>query len=391
MLNRKRKIAVVLIDRANYGRLKPVMLEMLKRPGIELQVVCSGTMLLDRFGRTKRIVENDGFLIDEEVYMELEGSVPSTMAQSIGLGLIQFATAFQRLAPDFVLVIGDRYEALAAAIAAAFQNICLIHLQGGEVTGSIDESTRHAITKLAHYHFPATARSGRFIEAMGEHPSTIFPLGCPSADVVATALKNIPHEGLERLGVGEHLDMKSPFFLVLFHPVTTEFTAAELQMEEVLNALKQLKTQTLMLWPNIDAGADGVSQAIRKLREHDHGFPLHVYKNFEPELYIPILAKAACAIGNSSSFVRDASFLGTPIVLVGSRQDGREWCEAVKRVEPDSGAIVQAVEEHMASGRYAASSLYGVPGVSKRIAETIETLRPFAQKRLGYITGNVSA
>lgn len=384
-MQKKYKIAVVLIDRANYGRLKPVMMEMWKKPEIQLQVVCSGTMLLDRFGKAKEIVETDGFKINEEVYMELEGSVLNTMVQSIGLGIIQFANAFQRLSSDFVLVIGDRYEALAAAIAAVYQNICLIHLQGGEVTGSIDEFTRHAITKIAHYHFPATERSGRFVISMGEKPETVFVLGCPSADVAATALKNIPEDELGRLGVGKHIDLNSPFFLVIFHPVTTEFGSAEKQMEELLSALQEMGSQTLMLWPNIDAGADGVSQAIRRFREKNHDFPLHVYKNFEPEIYIPILAKASCAIGNSSSFIRDASYLGTPVVLVGSRQDGREWCEAVKRVEPVSGEIVKAIKEHLSNGRYKPSSLYGVPGVSKKIVDTILTLKPYMQKKLNYI------
>lgn len=384
-MQEKRKIAVVLIDRANYGRLKPVMLDMRSRPEIELQVVCSGTMLLDRFGKAKNIVESDGFEIAEEVFMELEGSVPNTMAQSIGLGVIQFANAFQRLKSDFILVIGDRYEAMSAVIAAAYQNICLIHLQGGEVTGSIDESTRHAITKFAHYHFPATKRSGEYVIAMGERPETVFPLGCPSADVVEMALQKIPADVLDALGVGGHINLDKPFLLVLFHPVTTEFRDAEQQMEELLNALVSVGIQTLMLWPNIDAGSDGVSQAIRRFRERNHDFPLHVYKNFEPEIYIPILSLAACAVGNSSSFVRDASYLGTPVVLVGSRQDGREWCDAVKRVDPIEREIYFAICEQLAKGKYKSSSLYGEPGVSKRIVDTLITLKPYAQKKINFV------
>ena len=385
----KRKIAVVLIDRANYGRLKPVMREMQKRPEIEMQVVCSGTMMLERFGYASNLVEADGFRIDETVYMELEGSVPNTMAQSLGLGILQFANTFQRLKPDFVLVIGDRYEALSAAIAAAYQNICLIHLQGGEVTGSIDESTRHAITKMAHYHFPATKRAGDYIIGMGEVPGTVFTIGCPSADVVAQSLKNIPEDKLNRIGVGKHIDFEKPYLLVIFHPITTEFGRAEKQMEELLCAVTGMGMQTLMLWPNIDAGADGVSQAIRIFRENNHVFPLHVYKNFEPEVYIPILAQTHCAVGNSSSFVRDASYLGTPIVLVGSRQDGREWCEAVKRVEPERNEILKALQEQSANGRYKVSTLYGTPGVSKRIVDTFLDLKPYTQKRLNYINGGI--
>ncbi len=378
------KIAVVLVDRANYGRLRPVMLEMQRREEIDLQVICAGTMLLDRFGKARDIVAQDGFEISKEVYMELEGSVPSSMAKSIGLGIIEFASAFQSLKPDFVVLIGDRYEALSAAISAAYQNICIIHLQGGEVTGSIDESARHAITKLAHYHFPATKRSGEYIVAMGEAPETVFPLGCPSADVVAEAAVNLPMEELKRLGVGKQIDFKKPYLLVIFHPVTTEYVSAEYQMQQLLEAIKTLGEQVILLWPNIDAGSDGVSQAIRRFREFNHDFSLHAYKNFEPELYIPILRRTACAIGNSSSFVRDASYLGTPVVLVGNRQDGREWCRAVQRVEPDQNEIIHAVRRQLNNGRYGMSDLYGSPGVSRRVVDMILKLIPYSQKRLSY-------
>jgi len=380
-----KRIAVVLVDRANYGRLKPLMAELRDRDGIELQIVCAGTMLLDRFGRAVDLVRADGFDVDEEVYIEVEGSLPTTMAKSIGLGVIEFSTTFNRLKPDFVMVIGDRYEALAAAIGAVYQNISLIHVQGGEVSGSVDESTRHAITKLAHYHFPSTERSGRFVRALGEDPATVFALGCPSADVVASALRQVPAAEMDRLGVGQHIDLAKPYLLALFHPVTTEFSTAEAQMEELLAALKESGMQTILLWPNIDAGADGVSQAIRRFREFHPEAPIHAYKNFEPEAYIPILANAACAVGNSSSFVRDASYLGTPVVLVGSRQDGREWCEAVRRVEPVKAEILVAVREQVVAGHYSPSDLYGKPGVSSRITDAITLLAPYSQKRLAYV------
>jgi len=380
----KKKMAVVLVDRANYGRLRPVMLEMRHREEIELDVICAGTMLLDRFGKARDVVAKDGFAISGEVYMEVEGSVPSSMAKSIGLGIIEFASIFQSIKPDFVVLIGDRYEALSAAISAAYQNICIIHLQGGEVTGSIDESARHAITKLAHYHFPATRRSGKYIVALGENPETVFPLGCPSADVVAEASTELPAEELRRLGVGRQIDFGKPYLLVIFHPVTTEYSGAEDQMQQILGAIRELGEQIILLWPNIDAGSDGVSQAIRRFREYHPDFPLHAYKNFEPEVYIPILGRASCAVGNSSSFVRDASYLGTPVVLVGNRQDGREWCNAVQRVEPDRDEIIRAVRTQLGNGRYAVSDLYGSPGVSRRVVDAMLGLRPYSQKRLGY-------
>lgn len=380
----KKRVAVVLVDRANYGRLKPVMRELKKRRNVDMLTICAGTMLLERFGRARDVVARDGFTIDSEVYLEVEGSVPITMTKSIGLGVIAFASEFQRLKPDFVLIIGDRYEAMAAAIAAAYQNICIIHVQGGEVTGSIDESTRHAITKLAHYHFPATRRAGEFIVRMGEDPQTVFPLGCPSADVIRNAARSLPLSRLRELGVGTQIDFSKSYLLVLFHPVTTEYGGQEAQMEELLAAIQILKIPTVLLWPNIDAGADGVSQAVRRFRETHHDFPLHAYKNLEPEIYIPVLNNAVCAVGNSSSFIRDASFLGTPIVLVGSRQDGREHSEAVLRTPPHRAAIVRNVKRQIAHGRYQPSTLYGTPGVSSKIAKVISRLRPYSQKRLNY-------
>ena len=381
----KKKIAVVLVNRANYARMKPVMQGLQQEPDVDMQTICAGSMLLDRYGCARNVVEADGFPVDAEVYLQLEGSVPITMVKSIGLAVIEFASEFNRMKPDFVLMIGDRYEAMAAAIAAAYQNICLIHLQGGEISGSIDESTRHAITKLAHYHFPATKRAADYIVAMGEDPDTVFPLGCPTSDVVLAASNDLPQDVLGRLGVGTSINFSKPSLLVLFHPVTTDIGHQEEQMEAVLETVRRLNIQTVLLWPNIDAGSDLVSQAIRRFREHHHEFPLHAYKNLPPDIYIPLLNHAACCIGNSSSFVRETSFFGTPVVLVGSRQDGREWSPSVIRVEPLQPDIEAATKNQLAHGRYKASDLYGGPGVSGRIATQIAKLTPYAQKQLHYV------
>ena len=354
-------------------------------PEVNLQIICTGTMLLDRFGRAVDVVRSDGFTVAEEIYMELEGSVPITMAKSMGLAIVELSSALQRLAPDLVVVIGDRYEALGVAISAVFQNFCLVHIQGGEVTGSIDESTRHAITKLAHYHFPSTKRAGRYVVAMGERDDTVFPLGCPSADVVHEVSKlELPANTVSKAGVGVQIDLEEPFLLCLFHPVTTDYQSAEHQMEEVLQALSELGMPTILIWPNIDAGSDGVSQAIRRFRESDDGFPLRAFKNFSPEEYIPLLARATCAVGNSSSFIRDASFLGTPVILVGDRQNGRERSDAVIQVEAKSADIVSGIRKQISHGHYPASELYGRPGVSKQIARNIAGLKAYAQKRLAY-------
>ena len=180
---KRRKICVVLVDRANYGRLKPVMHAIAERPELKLQVIAAGTMVLERFGLPVEVVRSDGFNIDGEIYIELEGSTPTTMAKSVGFAVVEFSSEFQRLRPDVVVLIGDRYEAFAAAIAAAYMNLCMVHIQGGEVSGSIDESARHAITKLAQYHFPSTHRSSAYLRRMGEPAEVILGVGCPSSDI----------------------------------------------------------------------------------------------------------------------------------------------------------------------------------------------------------------
>src|SRR5438128_1844706 len=189
-------------------------------PGLELQVIAAGTMVLERFGLPVRIVEADGFPVDGEVYLELEGSTPATMAKSVGFSVIEFASEFQRLKPDIVLLIGDRYEALAAAVAAAYMNRCIVHIQGGEVSGSIDESSRHAITKFAHSHFPSTRRSAEYVWRMGERPDTVLGIGCPSSDIARTLDRTLPVEVVNSRGSGAEMDLAKPFLLVIFHPTT---------------------------------------------------------------------------------------------------------------------------------------------------------------------------
>src|SRR3954471_10730670 len=203
----RRKVCVVLVDRANYGRLKPVMRSITENPEIEMQVLATGTMVLGRFGRPVEVVRNDGFKVDSEVYIELEGSTPATMAKSVGFGVVEFASEFQRLDPELVLLIGDRYEALAAAIAAAYMNLCIVHLQGGEVSGSIDESARHAITKFAHFHFPSTERSAEYLVRMGERPDTILAVGCPSSDLARRMERTLDGTVVNASGAGIQIDV----------------------------------------------------------------------------------------------------------------------------------------------------------------------------------------
>jgi UDP-hydrolysing UDP-N-acetyl-D-glucosamine 2-epimerase len=380
----RKKVCIVLVDRANYGRLKPIMEAVRDSPRLEIQVLAAGTMVLERFDQPVRIVRNDGFHVDGEVYIELEGSTPATMAKSVGFGVVEFAGEFQRLKPDLVLLIGDRYEALAAAVAAAYMNITIVHLQGGEVSGSIDESARHAISKFSHFHLPATEQAKQYLIRMGERAETILGIGCPSSDLAKQIERKIDPAVLSNRGHGAAIDVTKPYLLVVFHPTTTEFGGERSQMDSVLLALEELARPTVLLWPNIDAGSDHISKAIRDFRNQYDASWLRTMTNLTPEHYLQVLATTACAIGNSSSFVRDAGYFGTPVVLVGDRQRYRECDQNVVRVPPDAQKIVEAARAQLAVGRHPDSKLYGDGNVAARFVRELEALKPYVQKHLSF-------
>lgn len=381
-----RKVCVVLVDRANYGRLKPVMQAIDAHPDLTLQCVAGGTMVLERFGKPADGVRKDGLPISGEIYTELEGSTPTSMAKSLGFAVVEFASEFQRLKPDIVLVIGDRYEALAAAVAAAYMNLCIVHVQGGEVSGSIDESARHAISKFAHFHLPSTARSREYLIRMGEPPESILGVGCPSSDIARVLDRRLDPETINSIGSGAIIDFDDPFLLVIFHPITTAYGSEIHQVKELLAALGEIRMQTVMLWPNIDAGADHISKAIRVFRENHAPGWLRTVTNLPPDRYLQVLAGTACAVGNSSSFVRDAGYFGTPVVLVGERQFGRETDEHVTKVVPTANSITEGIRCQLTRGRYAPSALYGNGRVSEAMAESLATLVPYVQKHLHYVS-----
>lgn len=362
-----------------------------QRPELELQVIAAGSMVLERFGFPVTLVRGHGFPVDGEIYIELEGSTPASMAKSVGFSVIEFASEFQRLRPDVVLVIGDRYEALGAAVAAVYMNKCLAHIQGGEVSGSVDESARHAISKLAHYHFPATRRAAEYLVRMGEPPESVLAVGCPGGDLARTLENTLTGEDVNSHGSGALIDLTKPYLLAIYHPTTTEYGGGAAQMNVLLRALNEMAMQTILLWPNIDAGADHISKTIRVFRDRYAPQWLRTLTNLSPEIYLQVLFSAACAVGNSSSFVRDAGFAGTPVVLVGSRQNGRETDLNVTHVMPRQEQIVFALRAQLRHGRYAPSSLYGDGFVSERIAAALVNLRPFVQKTLAYVRENAIA
>lgn len=386
----RRKVCVVVNSRANYGRIKSFLRAAQDHPGLDLQLIAGASALLYRYGAAIDIMRRDGFEPSAIVHSIVEGETPITMAKSVGLGTIELATQFQALAPDVVLTVADRFETIATAIAASYMNIPVAHTQGGEVTGSIDENVRHAITKLSHIHFPATERAHGFLLRMGEQPDTVHLTGCPSIDILIDNNLSLPEDIFQRnQGVGARIDLSRPYIVVMQHPVTTEYGDGLAQINATLKAVDRVGRkgmQVVWLWPNADAGSDDVAKGLRVFRERHNPDYLALVRNFDVEDYARILNNAACIVGNTSSGLREGAFLGTPCVNIGSRQRGRERATNVLDVTYDADAIHAGIERQLANGRYPRSLIFGDGHAGKRIADVLATAPLRIEKTLSYIS-----
>lgn len=383
----KRKICVVVGSRANYSSIKAVLRAVDKHAGLELQLVVAASALLDRYGSVVDVIERDGFTPVARLFMLVEGETPATMVKSTGLGLIELPTILEKLNPNVVITVGDRFETMATALAAAYMNIPLAHTMGGEVSGNIDECIRHAITKFAHLHFPACQEAADRIVRLGEEPERVHMVGCPRMDVVAEILDTDQPiaDVLGREGVGARFDPDKPFILVSQHPVTTEYGQGEAQVAETLAAVRETGYQSVVLWPNADAGSEDVARGIRKYREKNREAPFHYVKNLPPEIYIALMAKTSCLIGNSSSAIREGAFIGTPAINIGSRQVNRQRGTNVIDAKYDRKSILLALENRLAcGGRLKSEPIYGDGNAGPRIAEALSTVALDVNKRITY-------
>lgn len=382
-----RKVCVVITARPSYSRVRSVLRAIRDHAGLELQLVVAASALLNRYGATDRTIEAEGFTIDRRVFMILEGENLVTSAKSTGLGVVELATAINDLKPDVVVSIADRFETLATAIAASYLHVPLAHIQGGEVTGSIDEKVRHAITKLADLHFVASEPAAHRVVRMGERPETVHVTGCPSIDVARRALDAPPDDTdlFERFGgVGPRLDISNEYVVVLQHPVTTEYEESRTNIEETLHAAREHAAPTLWFWPNVDAGSDGTSNGIRAFRERWTPDNMHFFKSLPPEDFIRLLHGAACIVGNSSAGIRECSYLGVPAVNIGGRQAGRDRGPNVIDVTYDRKEILAAMEKWQQRARPESDPLYGDGLSGARIADLLADVPLTVDKRLAY-------
>lgn len=378
---------MVITARPSYSRIKTALQAIKNHPDLELQLVVAASALLDRYGTAVNYMEADGFDVAARVYMVMEGENPASMAKTTGLGLLELATVFDNLKPDVVVTVADRYETLATAVAASYMNIPLAHIQGGEVTGSIDEKVRHAVTKLSDLHLVSTDCAAERVMKMGEEPRKIFVTGCPSIDLAAEILPD-PSLGFNPFekygGVGNLHELTNGYLVVMQHPVTTEHRLARKQIYESLEAVHKINMPTLWFWSNVDAGADGTSNGIRSFRESVKPENIHFFKNMSPTDFLRLLYNSKCLVGNSSVGIRECSFLGVPVVNIGTRQNGRERGANVVDVDYNREEIYDAVQRQISNGRSELNNLYGDGKAGERIAKVLAEADLEIEKRLTY-------
>jgi UDP-hydrolysing UDP-N-acetyl-D-glucosamine 2-epimerase len=363
--------------RPSYSRVKTALQAIKNHPELELQLVVAASALLDRYGTAVRIMEKDGFEITAKVFNVLEGENPAAAAKTTGIGILELSTVFDNLQPDIVVTVADRFETMATAIAASYMNIPLAHIQGGEVTGNIDEKVRHAITKLADYHFVASEGARERVIRLGENPEFVFNTGCPSIDLAAGILQK-PALNFDPYtkygGVGTQHDLSKGYVVLMQHPVTTEYSDSRAHMEETLYALGDLSLPVLVFWPNVDAGADGTSTAIRSYRERVKPQHMHFFKNMEPDDFLRLLVNSRCLIGNSSVGIRECSYLGVPVINIGSRQNGRDRGLNVTDVDYNRVEIRNALDVILKNGKIPTSQVYGGGNAGENIAKLLAEL-----------------
>jgi UDP-hydrolysing UDP-N-acetyl-D-glucosamine 2-epimerase len=385
-----KKICVIVHSRANYGSIRSVLKNIKKSKKLTLQLVVGGSALLDKFGSITKFIKKDGFKINKMINFIIEGNSTEIMAKSTGLAIMETSDAFGVLKPDYVLTVGDRYETIATAISAAYMNIPLIHTMGGEISGTIDESVRHAVTKFANVHFAATKAAKKNIIKMGEVKKNVFNVGCPRIDEVKNILsKKINNNDINNIlnnnGVGDKIDVSKPYIIIMFHPVTSEYGNGETQIINILKAITKFNIQKIFFWPNADAGYEDIAKGIRKWRERNLNLNTRFIKNLEQKYFYHLLNKSLCILGNSSSGLREGCYIGVKNISIGSRQNGREIGNNTIMIPNNYKKIYMSLKKVLKlNNRKKKDYRYGNGNAGKKIVKIIEKINVSHQKKLDY-------
>jgi UDP-hydrolysing UDP-N-acetyl-D-glucosamine 2-epimerase len=374
----KRRIVAITGYRSEYLKIKTALHCLAQRSEIDLSVIAIGAHALGGFGNTVRELREDGLDVVATLCTNVEGSSPNAMATSVGLGTVELSALLSVLKPDLVLLAADRYEIFSAAIAVAINNIPMAHVQGGEVSGTIDESLRHAITKLAHIHFPSTELSAKRLVRMGENPRFVFNVGCPALDFIMRC----PIDKDRSRFLSQHFPALDPFRdfgVIIQHGVTTEYGQAYEQMVVTLTAVQENNLQSVLIYSNPDAGEDEIRRAIRFF-ERTYGPKFvcpeqtHQWKTIPFDMFLNLLYHSGCLIGNSSSGIRESHVYGIPSINIGTRQRGRERTPNVIDVNHDAVQISAAIQKWCGKRIDCGNHLYGVGDAGQRISDILCSL-----------------
>ena len=382
-MSTKRKICFPITSRAYYGRSQLLIKKLHAHPDIDLKLMLGGSILLDKYSRhIADDIAAGGFDIEASLFNVIEGGNHVAMAKTACLTALEFTNSLYTASPDLVVICGDRFEQLAIAMAAAYLNITIAHIEGGDVTGSIDESVRHAITKLAHVHFVTNQDAHRRVLAMGEDPAFVFNTGSLDVELAAHVSTTITSEHVNALGVGHDVDIEQPYLMVVQHPVTTD-NDNRAHLETTLRVVSSFELPTIWFWPNPDAGTGEMADSLRHMREKHPELTAHMrfITNVPANDFVALLAHAACLVGNSSAGIKECSFLGTPVVNIGARQQGRLTGEHVTHVGYDATDIGAAIATQLAHGRYQPSHIYYKDDASETITQLLAKTPLYTQKR----------
>ncbi len=345
----KNTIFIIITSRSSYSKFKEILIE-LKRKKISFKVVCSSSSILEKYGNLDRQIENDGFRVYEKIYNNIEHENLENNSKSVGMAIIEFSSLFKRLKPKMIMVMGDRYEVIAPVIAASYQNILVSHVQGGEISGNIDDKVRDAISCLSDYHFPATKKSSIRLKKILKKKTHIYKVGCPSIDL-AKRVRNRSNLSFDfhktYNGVGKKIDFSKKYIVVMQHAVTNEYGLGKNQILETYRAIIKSNLQTIWFWPNSDAGSFEISKILRIKRELNKKELGKIFfvKNMAPEHFLELVNLSAGILGNSSTAIRECSYLGVPSINIGSRQNGREMGVNVTSVDYNKDKIFNLIKK----------------------------------------------
>jgi GDP/UDP-N,N'-diacetylbacillosamine 2-epimerase (hydrolysing) len=368
-----KRIAVVTGTRAEYGLLHSVIKAIEDRPELRLLLVATGMHLSYEFGYTVQEIERNGFHIKAKVDMLLSSDMPAAMAKSIGLGITGFTQTWEQLEPDIIVVLGDRVEPLAATISGAYMNVPVAHIHGGDSSkGGLDEPARHAITKFAHIHFPATKKSAERIIRMGEEEWRVHTVGSPALDAILNEPLLTPEILADKFG----LDLSQPLILAVQHPVTTQVNDAPKQIRETLEAIIEMGYPTVLIYPNSDAGGRRMIEVIKQYESYSF---IKSFKSLTRKEYLSLMKAASVMLGNSSSGITEAPSFGLPVVNVGIRQGGRERGKNVIDATHHKSDIENAIRRALTDKRFLTEvkkceNPYGDGRTGSRIAEILSKI-----------------